>query len=219
MKKYLEIGQRIKKYREQLSKDIGAEFTQQLAANRFNVSLRAYQNYEAGDRIPPGPVLSKMALFYRITTDQILTGEQYRSQHSFSDIIKRIKSRESINSDTKLAGLLGLERTEFDERKSTNSIPYKELVAYSERRGASLHFLLTGEGLDFDPTLRTLPLELRDDRINHMYAWIDDFWEKSTEEERAWFYIELQRAFPEFKEWIKKWELRFYGREKQKSER
>jgi len=127
----------------------------------------------------------------------------------FMDIINRIKSRENIRSDSKLADLLGLERTTFAERKRRKSIPYKELVIYCEQRGVSLHYLLTGEGLDFDPTLRTLPLELRDERMYNMNAWTDDFWEKSTEEERAWFYIELQRTFPEFKEWITKWEARF----------
>lgn len=129
-----------------------------------------------------------------------------RQKFIFSDIIKRIKSREFINSDAKVAALLGLERTAFAERKRRNSLPYKELVIYCEQRGVSLHYLLTGEGLDFNPGLRKLPLELRDDRMYFMNKWIDDFWEKSTEEERAWFYIELQRAFPEFKEWIKKWE-------------
>ncbi len=204
MKKYAEIGQRIKELREQFSRESKVELSQQAAAKRFHVSLRAYQNYEAGERIPPGPVLSKMALFYRVTIDHILTGEKHRSQHLFSDIIRRIKHRELISSDAKLAELLDLDRTEFAERKRTNSIPYKELVAYSEKSRANLHFLLTGEGLDFNPEARRIPLELRDAQLYNVRKWLDEFWKKATEEEKVWLYVELQRAFPEFKEWIKK---------------
>jgi len=65
-----------------------------------------------------------------------------------------------------------------------------------------MHYLLTGEGLDINAALRTVPLELRNKQLYYIGRWVDVFWEKATEEERAWLYVELQRVFPEFKKWI-----------------
>ena len=142
-----------------------------------------------------------------------------RDKFSFSDIIKRIKLREMISSDAKIAELLGLERTAFAERKRRNSLPYKEIVIYCEQSGANLHYLLTGEGLDLNPDVKKwplLPLELRDLQMYNIRKWSDEFWVKATEEERAWLYVELQRAFPEFKEWIKKREKKLGALDKEK---
>lgn len=127
-----------------------------------------------------------------------------REKFIFSDIVGRIKQREGISSDTQLAKILGLERTALAERKRRNSIPYKEIVIYCEQHGASMHYVLTGEGLDFNPDIRKLPIELRSEQLYNMRKWQDEFWEKATEEERSWFYVEFQRTFPEFKIWLSK---------------
>lgn len=100
--------------------------------------------------------------------------------------------------------MLGLERTAFAERKRRNSLPYKELVIYCEHRKMNVHYLLTGEGDDFNRELRKIPLELRNEQLYKIGKWLDVFWEKATEDERTWFYIELQKTFPEFKDWLGK---------------
>jgi transcriptional regulator with XRE-family HTH domain len=66
MEKYTEIGQRIKQLRGALS--------QRDFAEKLGLSLMGYQNYESGRRIPPGPVLSKIAALSGVTVDWILTG-------------------------------------------------------------------------------------------------------------------------------------------------
>ncbi len=89
MKKYSEIGQRLKELREQFSRELKVDLSQKKFAQRLNVSLRAYQNYEAGERIPPGPVLSKIAEFYDCTSDYILTGdEKLLRQHLLNKLEK-----------------------------------------------------------------------------------------------------------------------------------
>ncbi len=89
MKKYSEIGRRIKELREQLSKELKAELTQEYCAQKLKVSLRAYQNYEMGERIPSGPVLSKIAEFYDASIDYILKGdEKSLRQHQLKKLEK-----------------------------------------------------------------------------------------------------------------------------------
>ncbi len=68
----------------------------------------------------------------------------------------------------------------------------------------NVHYLLTGEGDDFNRELRKIPLELRNEQLYKIGKWLDVFWEKATEDERTWFYIELQKTFPEFKDWLGK---------------
>ena len=66
MKKYFEIGQRLKKLRGGLN--------QQIYAKRIGVSYRAYQNYESGESIPKPIILKKIAAKGSVTIDWILTG-------------------------------------------------------------------------------------------------------------------------------------------------
>lgn len=62
-KKYihLEIGQRLKEYRENL--------TQKEFALKINVPLVTYQRYESGERLPPEPVLKRVAKLCGKTAD------------------------------------------------------------------------------------------------------------------------------------------------------
>jgi len=114
MKKHAAIGQRIKELRERFSKETGVELPQQTAAKRFHVSLRAYQNYETGERIPPGPVLSKMASFYRVSIDHILTGEKYLSQ----DLLDKLeKTGWQLDAEFKELFLIWSDLDEEDKRE------------------------------------------------------------------------------------------------------
>lgn len=52
--------------------------SQEQAANALNISVRAYQNYEYGQREPNIEMIFKLADFYGVTTDYLLgrdTGE------------------------------------------------------------------------------------------------------------------------------------------------
>ncbi|MFH2013134.1 MAG: LexA family transcriptional regulator [Pseudomonadota bacterium] len=68
MRKYIEIGNRLKKLRGDVSQK---EF-----AKKIGVSYPSYQRYEYGERIPPGPILSKIADTFYVSTDYILTGSE-----------------------------------------------------------------------------------------------------------------------------------------------
>ncbi len=67
-KKFIAVGQRLKELRGTLS--------QKEMAIRFNMHVRAYQNYESGSRMAPMPVLTEIANAYRKSVDWILTGKE-----------------------------------------------------------------------------------------------------------------------------------------------
>ena len=64
---------------------------------------------------------------------------------NISDIIKRIKSEKLFKTDGEVANLLGLQRSTLAERKRQNSIPYDELVNFSDKENYSLNWILYGE--------------------------------------------------------------------------
>lgn len=70
MKAYVEIGERIRQVRDNL--------TQRAFAQKLGLSLMGYLNYESGARIPSGPVLLKLAELGRTSVDWLLTGSKQR---------------------------------------------------------------------------------------------------------------------------------------------
>lgn len=67
MKKYADVGNRLRQLRAQLS--------QENFAKKIGVSLRTYQHYEAGERIPKGNVLYRIASICDVSADLILGDE------------------------------------------------------------------------------------------------------------------------------------------------
>ena len=62
------VGDRIRRLR--------GEKSQPSFAAESEISLRSLQNYESGARIPPGPVLARMAEQCGVSVDWILTGQE-----------------------------------------------------------------------------------------------------------------------------------------------
>lgn len=67
IKKYSEIGDRLKQLRGKLS--------QQEFAKKIEIPFRTYQRYEAGERVPPSPLISTISEITQTTADWILTGK------------------------------------------------------------------------------------------------------------------------------------------------
>lgn len=63
------IGERIRKLREERG------FKQKEIAAFLQLNSNTYCRYEKGERTPPPEVIAKLAEFYGITTDYILTGK------------------------------------------------------------------------------------------------------------------------------------------------
>jgi len=63
----------------------------------------------------------------------------------FKGIISRIKEFASLENDLEVAKLLDLKPNTFSERKKKGSIPFKQLVKYSEENKIDLDWLLNGK--------------------------------------------------------------------------
>lgn len=93
MKKYLEIGERIKKLR--------GSFSQKEFAKKIEVSLYGYQRYEYGERIPHPHTLTNIAELCGTTVDWILKGdlnidkarmmERLKAVYELEDIIEKLE--------------------------------------------------------------------------------------------------------------------------------
>lgn len=105
MEKKLGYSDRLRELRGTLSQE---EFSK-----KIGVSLRAYQRYESGERVPHPHVLSKTAELYNTTVDWILTGDlniekaiilEYAKMSSyFEDIVEKLEQITARRLKLKLA--------------------------------------------------------------------------------------------------------------------
>jgi len=88
MEEFILVGRRLKGLREELSQ---GEF-----AEKIDVSLRTYQRYESGERVPPPDVLSRIAGLFDTSIDWILTGELTPEQALIIAWVKQTESNKDI---------------------------------------------------------------------------------------------------------------------------
>ena len=65
--------------------------------------------------------------------------------YNFIDIMEKLKNKLNISSDSQIAEKLGINRSNFGERKKRNSIPYENLVILCKKEKISLDFILNNE--------------------------------------------------------------------------
>ncbi len=83
---YLEIGNRLKELRKNL--------TQKEFATKIGVPLVTYQRYESGERLPPEPVLKRIAEICNTTVDVIQANDPFASLKGLFD-----KERQEIATE------------------------------------------------------------------------------------------------------------------------
>lgn len=137
MEKYIEIGKRLKNLRGNLSQK---EF-----AKKIGVSHIAYQNYEYGKRVPPGPVLSRIATICHVTTDYILTGKldslYERVVTGRAEVALQEKELEALNKElSKKLSEKGISIAKKDVSSFLNA------VSFLKKYGIDVISLFTGEG-------------------------------------------------------------------------
>lgn len=78
-----ELSKRIKVLRGELS--------QKDFADRLGISLRAYQNYESGERLPPADVIEKISELCQVTADFILMGKELVDRPAVRSVMKKLE--------------------------------------------------------------------------------------------------------------------------------
>lgn len=96
--------------------------------------------------------------------------------------------------------LRGYQNYERGERSAS-----KELIcALMDRYNIDPRWLLTGEENKLDLVREGRAAYTSIDEVNQIKAWLDEFWTKASEKERAWLTIQMQHVFPQYRNWLRK---------------
>ena len=137
--------------------------------------------------------------------------KDYSSCVVFDEIKARLKLIYGSKNDSKLSDQLGIKRSTLGNWKSRNTIPYTTCVNVSVDTGVDLLWLLTGQGAMYSNPAEKLkeapatyqPRDIKkNQRKARLEAFIDVFFEDSTEDDQAWLEGQLKRAIPEYAEFI-----------------
>lgn len=92
MKKYIEVGNRLRQLRAHLSQK---EFSE-----KINVPLTTYQRYESGERLPKGDVLHRIASIFDVPVEWLMTGSRVieKTDEQIRDIVKASSWRAGIQT-------------------------------------------------------------------------------------------------------------------------
>lgn len=77
------IGEKIKSFRKK------REITQEQLAEYLNISFQSVSKWECGDAYPDVTMLPKIALFFGVTTDELLCIDKLKEQEEVDEYIKR----------------------------------------------------------------------------------------------------------------------------------
>lgn len=190
MKRFTSVGKRFKELRGNL--------TQKEFADKIKVPLRSYQRYESGERMPTINTLKNIAYICDTSTRWILTGET--DKHPYKDIGNRLKEiRLPIDKST-FAAWMGVSIQQYSKYEEGTIKPsIQQLKEIAEKRNISVKWILNGDKQTGHPI--NINTEINKKNIKQ---WIDDFWQKASNEEKIWFKIQFQQAFPEYKSWLMK---------------
>ena len=78
------------------------------------------------------------------------------------------------------------------------------LIKISTQSHISIDWLLTGQGEKYR---RKQPREQPNKKTTQFESewflnWLNEWWEKTDEEHRNWFSVQIKRCFPEYAEWL-----------------
>ena len=77
------IGEKIKSFRKK------REITQEQLADYLNISFQSVSKWECGDAYPDITMLPKIAIFFGVTTDELLCIDKLKEQEEIEDYIRR----------------------------------------------------------------------------------------------------------------------------------
>jgi len=119
MKRFIATGNRLKELRGLLS--------QQDFALQIGVPFRTYQRYEAGERLPKGPILQRIAQRCEITTDYILTGND-------EDLAKHREIEDSFPGVDEITAKIIILLRDMDEERR------REVLKYAKEKKLLMEF-------------------------------------------------------------------------------
>lgn len=142
------IGERIKSYRKK------REITQEQLAEYLNISFQSVSKWECGDAYPDITMLPKIALFFGITTDELLCIDKLKEQEEISGYRKLYQKAVSVGDNREgiavmreanakfpgnfrlmsdLVSVLYAEAYSPDSDEQTRQNSYREIISIGEK--------------------------------------------------------------------------------------
>jgi len=79
------------------------------------------------------------------------------------------------------------------------------LTKISIHLNVSTDWLLMGEGPMYRDQIQEQKAEYKKkDEVDQIRDWLKDWWAQADEKKRNWLEIEMERTFPEYREWLDK---------------
>lgn len=189
-----DIGQRIKQLRGKQS--------QATVAKQIGTTLRAYQYYESGDRMPPIQTVANLASVFNTSIDWIVNGQTVLSdrERSTEQAYRLInldqlleKMEQSINREDRLLWKYGKDIPLSQKEEFYQS---KEFLCELRSLLKNYYGDLYAEqgGIDRQPA--------EDTSLTDIKLWLDHFWLRATPDEKTWFKVHFLKCFPEYQEWL-----------------
>jgi len=94
---------------------------------------------------------------------------------------------------------ISLQRYLSGDRKPNTDV----LSKISIHLDVNMNWLLINEGPMYRIREETAEYEKKDE-IERIIGWLKDWWAQADEKKRNWLEIEIERTFPEYREWLDK---------------
>ena len=102
---------------------LAKNLTQQQVASEINLSQQAYANYESGNRQPSYEMLIKIAEYFNVSIDYLLTGKEYIVNADFYRILLSDNGLNAIRAYLKDS----LNETDYETLRQTLGIEFDEI--------------------------------------------------------------------------------------------
>lgn len=153
----------------------------------------------------------------------VATTPSEQNPESGAAIVERMIDLLGVKNQSALADALGVSSDVVAKWKKRGTRPYTECLHLARSRGASLEWLLTGEGEKLKQPNGDAPkdspsessrhgvydsrhgYEEEDVRLAAVISWWRSWWAGADEDERSWAMVQLRRAIPESDAWIRRW--------------
>lgn len=136
------------------------------------------------------------------STNKCQTGSNF----PFSEVWTRIKSTTELSNYNELASIIGVSQPTISRLKKIDSFPVEWAFLVASKYGLLTEWVLKGEGPKrlSEHKNETLLLSKKDDKLNDKFKTLEKWVSRLSGgnlEHSDWFWMQLDAAFPMFKEW------------------
>ncbi len=136
------------------------------------------------------------------------------SEYNFADIFFRIKQEIKIKNLNQLAEIIDYSQPNISKRKKENYFPPEWAFIIAEKYNLSTDWIMTGKG-EKKRFLEPEKIESKNQSIQQLDKWLSEITKKNPEK-AIWFKYQLEVAFPEFRDWLKRKEKQIKDNQSQR---